>query len=272
MKKSLFEYLDYKQYLKALFQQPENRGLMSDAAVALECSKSYLSRVLNEKMDLSLDQAFRLSQFLGHRPAERDYFSLCIEFARAQSREYRAHLRGRIAAEKEKYELSQRQGQKPVFDLSESELNYFAQWHLVPLHLMTSFPGGISIQQACENLRLNEDIIKTGFDYLVKRNLVVAKGLKYHFQSGSKYLPPSHPLLGYLYRSVRDQAWFHSQMQRSNAIHFSLWQTLSVEDYSRVHETLLNAIEKMNRISQPSRSEKVVGIAIDFFDPFTQSR
>jgi hypothetical protein len=264
----IFQFEDYKDYLRTLFQKPVNRGLMTEAAENIQCGRSYLSRVLNEKMDLSLDQGFRLSQFLGHSSAETEYFHLCIDLARAQSKEYREHLRQKIETAQNKFEESQKKGQHPVLSSSESEIEYYSQWFMIPLHLMTSFKGGMTIKQASHRLKVPEFVIESGLQYLAKLGLISAKNEKYFFKDGAKYLPKNHPLLFLIQRSLREQALFHSQYQTASSLHFSVWQTLNQTDYQKIRDLLLGAIEKVNKVAQPSPSEKVVGLSIDLFDPF----
>lgn len=264
----IFNFSNYKEYLSELFKAPQNRGLMTKAAETIGCGKSYLSRVLSEKMDLSLDQGFQLSQFLDHTENETEYFKLCIEFSRAQNFSYKKNLQNKIKNSMEKFLESQKQGENPKEEFVGSEIEYYLNWYLIPLHLMSSFEGGISLKEACAKLNLSENIISTGLDYLLNLNLVSKKNLRFYYNDGAKYLPKNHPFLLILNKNLKDQSILQSQYKNSNSLNFSIWQSLSSKDYETVRMLLHSTIDKINKISQPSKSEKVIGLSIDLFDPF----
>jgi uncharacterized protein (TIGR02147 family) len=268
VKVSIYKYIDYKAYLREVFLKSENRGLMTEAAEVLVCAKSYLSRVLREKMDLSLDQAYRLGNFFSLQKNELEYFCLLVDLGRAQSSEYKTHLRHKIQELKLQHEESQTRGAHPVQTLSDTDIEYYSYWLLIPLHLSTSSKNGISLSEAREKFCLPESSLKMAFQYLLDRKWIRETKGRYYFETGSQYLPHNHPLLTMLHRSLREQAMANSYHKNPTDIHYSLWQTMSQDDYLKIRDLLLSAVDKANKIAQPSNSERVVGFNIDFFAPF----
>ena len=82
---SIFDYTDYKKYLKdGLKQKPKSgHGFKSAMASAIHCQSAYISRVLNGDAHFSLEQAYALNGFLGHSEEEAEFFILLVSYARA---------------------------------------------------------------------------------------------------------------------------------------------------------------------------------------------
>ncbi|MFH7483927.1 hypothetical protein, partial [Salmonella sp. 2019-SM259] len=78
--KSVFEFVDYKSYLTQRFGGARRRtGARSQAAKAIGCHSTFLSHVLQGKADLSLEQAEKLNDFLGHSEQEAHFFFLLLQ-------------------------------------------------------------------------------------------------------------------------------------------------------------------------------------------------
>src|SRR6185437_4362530 len=85
---SIFEFTDYKAYLRAwIAARPRaGHGEKSRIAEAASCHLAYVSQVLNASAHFSAEQLVALSDYLGQNEEERDYFLLLLSRARAGSR------------------------------------------------------------------------------------------------------------------------------------------------------------------------------------------
>jgi plasmid maintenance system antidote protein VapI len=90
--KSIFVFNSYKPILRQYLRAKGKRGALSRAAEALNCQRSYLSRVMNSELHLTPDQAFMLARFWKLPHQEREYFQLLVEHERASTREYKEEL------------------------------------------------------------------------------------------------------------------------------------------------------------------------------------
>lgn len=66
MRKDIFDYDDYKKYLHDLLlsQPSKGHGFRSRLAEVAGCRVSYVSQVLNQDMDFSLEQAESINPLL----------------------------------------------------------------------------------------------------------------------------------------------------------------------------------------------------------------
>jgi len=89
MKKSLFEYDDYKAYLKHFLAGNKDQGYGSRTKLAkqLNCNVAYVSQVLNKYANFSLEQGERINRFFGHGKQESQFFLLLIQKAKAGTRD-----------------------------------------------------------------------------------------------------------------------------------------------------------------------------------------
>ncbi|MEK7395435.1 MAG: hypothetical protein AAB116_00725, partial [Candidatus Poribacteria bacterium] len=85
MGNSIFEYKDYKAYLKEILnRRSENeRGIRTRLAEAIYCHNGYVSQVLNGAAHFSLEQAEAINKYLGHNKDQSSYLLLLVQHARA---------------------------------------------------------------------------------------------------------------------------------------------------------------------------------------------
>ena len=83
--RALFEFRDYKAYLRqALERRREHeRGSQARLAESLRCQSAYLSMVLRGSADLSIEQADGVNVFLAHSAKESHFFLILVQRARA---------------------------------------------------------------------------------------------------------------------------------------------------------------------------------------------
>jgi hypothetical protein len=60
-------------------------------------------------------------------------------------------------------------------------------------------------------------------------------------------------------------SWYQSADPES--VHYTVVQSLSKVDFERVKQRLLELIQETARISGPSKEEKLMCLACDFFEP-----
>jgi plasmid maintenance system antidote protein VapI len=79
---NIFEIPNYKDLIKykvGLLKKVNSKYTFDSLANAMDVHKPYLSRVLNQKGDLSGDQIYKCSRYLKFSDLEEQYFSLVYE-------------------------------------------------------------------------------------------------------------------------------------------------------------------------------------------------
>lgn len=261
--KAVYLYSNYKTFLRDVFLAPENRGMMSAAAEHLRCGKAFLSRVLNEKMDISTDQGFHLAQYLKLNKEESEFFILLIEISRATTETYKKHLQKKASTLKAEFEIQQRRGESPLNAFANSELSYFSDWYVIPLHLATSFEKGISSDEAVRLFRLPLRVVEKTFQFLLALGYISEKKDRFFFLKGGVHLSPDDPMVSLLHRNLRERAVQDLQMHAENSLHLSYWFALSEKDLKKLREMIQDFIQSVNHLVDPSASERVIGFSLD---------
>ena len=88
MQASILDFDSYKTYLTKIL---EGRGLKQKLSEAVGFQSAFLSRIFSNLAELSLEQAIKVSQHLGHTVMEPDYFILLVTRDKAGSEDLRQY-------------------------------------------------------------------------------------------------------------------------------------------------------------------------------------
>ena len=242
-----------------------NRGQMTKAAEALNCQRSYLSRVISDELQLTPDHAFNLSKFWNLNSDERDYFLNLVDFERAGDPEFRAFVKSKIVALKNKYESVQERTERTAFSLDAHQATYFSTWIWSAIHFLTSIPKYQSPDAIADRLGLRADSLTPYLVALEAQGFIEQKRNKWIYKSGEFHAPKDSPLVSFLHQNWRSRAVLDAQLFSKDSVHFTQVQTLSLDDFEKVKDLLLNFIADSSRIAGPSRPEECIAVTCDLF-------
>ena len=118
---NLFESVNYIEYLNIrLGGRSQRKGLKSKLAKSIGCSNAYLTNVLREKANLSLEQAMPANDFFQHSKIESEYFLFLVQRDRSGNHQLKRFFQDRLdIILTERSSVAKRLGQKN--SLSEEE-------------------------------------------------------------------------------------------------------------------------------------------------------
>ena len=262
MDKSVFEFDSYKPVMVAYLKK--RRGALSRAAEAMNCQRSYLSRVMNSKMHLTPDQAFILGQHLQLLDDEKKYFQLLVEYDRAADRNYRQFVAAEIKSLKQKHESLSEIIKKPQ-TIEASEAVYFSAWYWTALHFLTSSPEFQTPKDLAKKLELPITFVHSCLDQLNSWGFVKHQNGRYEFAKGEFHLPKGSPFVHMHHQNWRARAILDSQLPTNENIHFTNFQVASRGDIEKIKSLALEFIRNCNQRLGPSKSEDGVAITLDIF-------
>ena len=82
---SVYEFIDYKLFLKKCIAQSEQRGFTTRLAEAAGCQRSYFSTVLSGNIHLLPEHLFGICEFLKLSNDESEYLFLVLDYIRVGS-------------------------------------------------------------------------------------------------------------------------------------------------------------------------------------------
>jgi uncharacterized protein (TIGR02147 family) len=266
--KDIFDVNSYKTYLRDAFGGTKRRtGQRSRAALAIGCQTGYLSQVLNDKAQLSIEQALEMSRFLGHSADETEMFLLLVQHERAGTKSLREHLEVQKRALIDR-RLIIKNRLKIAETLSPADqTTYYSVWYYSCIHVMLSIASLRTKEAIAQYLNLPLPTVATVLEFLTSRGLarIDDHGL---FQIG-----PRHIHLGYDSDNIRKHHtnWriraIDSLDQLANDdLHYSVVVSLSRNDVRRLKDRLIETIQENLKTVQASGEEALYCQTIDLFE------
>jgi uncharacterized protein (TIGR02147 family) len=129
----VFEYFDYRQFLRDLFEEKKRENRQFSHRAVLQkmgiTSTGFLANVISGRKNLTQVQVQRLNQILKLKAGESRFFESLVLFNQAKSLEEKNGFMKRLVA-------NQKVGTKP---LARKQLNLFSKWYYVVLRELLYF-------------------------------------------------------------------------------------------------------------------------------------
>ncbi len=265
MNRSLFEYSDYKAFLRELGDS-QPRGFRKALAQAVHCQTAYVSQVLNGDYHLSLEQAEAATQFLGLSRDEARCFILLVEIHRAGTPSLRRFFEDQLKELRERhYMIKERIGVSNVLS-EQNQAVYYSSWHFAAIHMAVTIPRLRNRTALSRALRIPVRKLGETLDFLCSVGLVAKEGEKYLPGSTQLHLPKDSPSIHRHHANWRQQAMI--QMHSDNAqedLHYSSVSSLSAADAQKIKAMLTHSISDAVQTIKDSPEEQLIGINIDCF-------
>ncbi len=261
---TIFDYADYKSYLKALLKNGP-RGEQGRLAVALRCHSGYLSQVLLGNSHLSQEQGVDLNVFFGHSKAAAHYFLLLLQHARAGTPGLREYIEEQMhLVLEQQLNLKARFQVKDKISAADQALIY-SSWHYTAIHLAVLIPRLKTVPALAQYLGISPERVREVVETLVRAGLVEEQGNKLSIGQKVVHLGRDSPFISKHHANWRLQALASLDRNRSSDLHYSSVVTIGKSDVKKVREILVRAIEEVRATIKPSPDEALYCYAIDWF-------
>lgn len=140
---NVFEFLDYKPYLRAWIDSRPNggRGEKSRIAQQARCHLAYISQVLTGHAHFNLEQADALNGLLEHGEEEAQFFILLVEHGRAGTHSLKKHFERQIQKIlNQRLQLKNRFTDKKSLT-REDQSTYYSHWAYCAVHMAVLNPS-----------------------------------------------------------------------------------------------------------------------------------
>lgn len=265
---TIFEFTDYKAYFSALLKKMPHRGYgqLKRVAEHLQVNSVIVSQVFRGTRDLSVEQALDLSDYLGHTPAETDYFLLLVRHARAGTHRLKAHLKKEIQKQQEaSRDLKHRiPSEKNLTE--EAKAIFYSNWYYSGIRLLTSIDGFETVDAIAQRLDMPRASVKRVVDFLLEQGLCVQKGASLQMGPKTTHLEASSELVGRHHANWRIKGLQNMDSLKENELFYTAPMTLSGETARWVRRELVDTIQKIVTEVRDSKSEQLSCLNIDWFD------
>lgn len=263
----VYQYDCYKGVIRHwLANQPaKGRGLMKQIASELKVHPSFVSQVMKDAKDLSLEQALSLTAILGLGGEEQDYFLTLVSEARAGShslREFYADKRKR----QQKFAHNVQSKIARSKELSTAERSrFYSDAIYSQVRILASIPRYQTASAISRVLGLSESKIREVIDFLTANDLVVVDGEdRVTIGPARTHLSSNSPFIGNHHRNWRLQVLQQLPLVDDEDLVFSAPLSLSLEDFKAVKTLLLDLVKSVSNRVAESSPELLVTFNIDW--------
>jgi uncharacterized protein (TIGR02147 family) len=268
---TIFDFLDYKQYLLRKIESAprKGRGMRSAFAAAANCQNAYMSRVLAAQAELSLEQADGLNILFGHSEPESHYFLLCVQLARAGTNRLRTHFRKQLEELRSKRTVLKERFQIKVMLSLEEQALYYSSWIYAASHMCASIPHLAQKEAMANYLGISVPRISEILDFLIQTGMLAIENGKYRLGTSRIHLGSDSPLVSKHHTNWRIQA-IHSMDTKDRArvnadLHYTSIVSIASHDQKQLKALFLKTIDEFNALVAPSVEQEVHCLALDFF-------
>lgn len=268
MNKSVFDYRDYKKYLRDVIKSRPNggRGIRSSLASVTACQNAYITRVIDGSAHFSLEQAHAINKFLVHSKEESRFFLLLIQFNRAGSHDLREELSEQIDEVLEKrLILKDRLDVKKTLSRADQAV-YYSNWLYTTIHFMLTIPEFQTKEAIAHHLALPTKTVANILEFLESVGLAIQQGNIFKTGIARIHLEGDSPMISKHHTNWRIRAIQAVDSRKSDDLHYSSVITIAKKDAYEVRSIMVKAIEEIRALVKESKEERIYCYLLDFFD------
>lgn len=255
-----------KKYLEDL-KSDEKKGANQRLARALGIFPSYLSLILGGERSLNLDQGILLSEYMKLKKEERRYLLRVIELDRAQTTKLKEEINNELDEMVRKNHQIAAKIDKDQLRLTLDEmLKFFSSWEFAAIQLTPELENGtVNMAALSKKYNIDQKRVQEIVKFLIRSGLWVKEKQKVSLGNRFIHLDNTSALLNQNHNNWRLKAIDrHPKMNRENELAYSLCVAVSEKDVMKVKSILLKAIEEIRKVSDPSDSEVIYNLNMDW--------
>ena len=182
----LYEFTHYRKYLEQVLSE---RGKKKELAKFIPCQTTFLSNVLAESANLSLEHAMRVCAFLNLNEKESHFFMLIVHYGKAGTKELEAYYLKQIQTiQKDQQKISNRIASHETIPIQD-QLTFYNSWLYVAVHILCAVSDFQSRKALLDYLRLPAKEIDPIIDFMVQNGVLIEASGKLKQGSARMHLP-----------------------------------------------------------------------------------
>jgi uncharacterized protein (TIGR02147 family) len=261
-----FEFEDYRSFVQARIKAKPGRGHGEYRKMAeyLKVHTSLISQIFRGAKELNLEQATRLSEYLGLAELESEYFLGLVQLERAGSEALRTILRRQLRRLKEQaQQLSRRLPQDKRMS-EEDKAIFYSNWYYSGVRILTSLTSCNSVETIAKRLGLPGQLVAGVVDFLVSRGLCVETKGKLEIGPSRIHLESSSPHVARHHTQWRLKTLERLPHLSEADLVFTAPLTVSSEDAAKIREKIMQLIEEVSKTVKDSEPTQFHCLNIDW--------
>jgi uncharacterized protein (TIGR02147 family) len=248
---NIFEYEDYRTYLKAFLALEANQasGRRKQLLASAGISSSYLTQILAGTKHLSSEQAYEMALDMGLTEKETDYLLVMIDLGRVGTVKLAERLKLKLRAlQAESKKVSAQVSNKTDRVLTdEQKAIYYSNWLYTAVRNLIPTGRYHSVKDIAAKLDVPEPRIEVVLQFLIEVGLIFKddSGLKY--RPGVTHLDANNPLVFRHHQNWRQRAIQRMDHYNENHLHYTMPMAISKEMAIKLREQLVLDIKNIHQ-------------------------
>jgi len=266
---NLYNYLNYKNFIKDQIKSSptKGRGEYGRMAKAMQISSTLVSQIFNGDRELSLEQAFLISDYLNLSFDEREYFELLVLKERSGLKKQKDAYLEKIRTIQEKNKSFKKFVKPKNLELSkDDELVYYTEWIHASIRLLSELKEFQSLEALSKKLKVDLDVVRRSAEFLNRVGLVEYKNGLVTGLKNNLHQEKDSSLTLLRQQTWRMKALENFQRKDKNDYFFNALMTIEEKQFDKIKEILAEAVgqigEQMGEVKSP---KKMLCLNIDFF-------
>jgi uncharacterized protein (TIGR02147 family) len=266
MKSAVFDFTEYKDYIRFKVQAPENtRGYSANLARSAGMHGSFLSKVLNSHVHLTPDQAADFCSFWNLSQDETTYFIGLLNLARSSSKNLQTLIRGELKAlRKKRDELAHRFGRSETVP-DQKTGSYFSAWYVICVHMLLQIPQFRTPQAISKRLALAPELVQSVLSNLAEMGLASEQGGQWRSTKADIHLSRESLWANVHYTNWMNKTVMKLQEGAPQEIGFSSVVAISRRTAEEIKRLLIDDLEDIRGQMLESSAEELYYFGINFY-------
>lgn len=264
---SLYNYTDYRRLLEDRIAELPRKGYgaIGRLATAIGVHGSLISQILRGQKSLTPEQAILTASFLGLTDLETEFFLVLVQLDRAGNNELRTYYQAKLNEIKKKsVELVNRLPAEQQLT-EEAKAIFYSNWLYTAIRQATAIQELTRAEAIAEHFHIPVKRVREALDFLVLHGLCREVDGEYSVGPQSTHVPSSSP-----WSRVHHVNWRERAIDRMNhddplKLHYTSPLTIAESDARVVREMIVAFLENVNKVVDPSPSEELRCLNIDWF-------
>ena len=265
---NIFDFERYQDFLEAYQRSHAKRGhgLLSRWAKQLSVSTTLLSQIFRGHKLMSLEIAEALARSFELSPSETDYLLLLTELERAGTRSLKAHFKMKCKEAQNAARFMKNRVHEITELSGEAKAQYYSSWIYAGVRNLLACPDTKSIEALATRLHLPRVAILEVFEFLIRNALLVESAEGWVIGPASTYIPSDSPLVANHHQNWRLKAISQLSARTPEDLYYTSPMSLSESVAKKIRTDLVAMIESIHKKTDPSDSEVVRCLNIDWFE------
>jgi uncharacterized protein (TIGR02147 family) len=264
---TLFEFDDYRKFLKAKIEEFPNsgHGKMSEISRAIGVHPTLVSQVIKGHKELSSDQIVLVAKFFGLTDLETEYLCMLLSYNRAGNSASKKFFKEKLLSVRSKSKNLSERVTKDRELSEEQKAIYYSDWTYAAICQAVALERVRTVEDVVSFLNLPKERVVECVEFLMAVGLVLKEGSSFINGVATLHLQKSSPWIKSHHCNWRQKAIENFSKQSDEDLHYSAPLTLSQKDAQKLHERFIKVIEEMRSVVDPSPSEEFFCLNIDWF-------